>query len=109
MVRRPLVAGNWKMYKTAAQAGELARAIAGSLRQECEAVDVVLCPPFTSLQAVGEALAGSPIALGAQNMHWESEGAFTGEVSAEMILTAGCRYIILGHSERRQYFAETDE
>jgi triosephosphate isomerase len=72
-------------------------------------VDVVLCPPFTGLQAVGEALAGTPIALGAQNMHWESEGAFTGEVSPEMILTAGCTYVILGHSERRQYFAETDE
>ena len=108
-MRRPLVAGNWKMYKTAEEAGELARAIVGAVGRECEGVDVVLCPPFTSLQAVGAALAGSPIALGAQNMHWEVEGAFTGEVSAAMILTAGCRYTILGHSERRQYFAETDE
>jgi triosephosphate isomerase len=104
-----LVAGNWKMFKTAAQAGELARAIAGLVRSACEAVDVVLCPPFTSLQAVGAALVGAPIALGAQNMHWEKEGAFTGEVSPEMILTTGCTYVILGHSERRQYFAETDE
>lgn len=108
-MRRPLVAGNWKMYKTAAQAGELARAIAGLVRRECESADVVLCPPFTSLQAVREALAGSPIALGAQNMHWESKGAFTGEISPAMILTTGCTYVILGHSERRQYFAETDE
>ena len=108
-MRRPLVAGNWKMYKTAEPAGELARAIAGLVRRECDAVDVVLCPPFTSLQAVHEVLAGSPIALGAQNMHWESEGAFTGEISPAMILTTGCTYVILGHSERRQYFAETDE
>lgn len=108
-MRRPLVAGNWKMYKTAEAAGELALAIAGLVRAECEAVDVVLCPPFTSLQAVREALAGSPIALGAQNMHWENEGAFTGEISPAMILTTGSTYVILGHSERRQYFAETDE
>lgn len=108
-MRRPLVAGNWKMYKTAAQAGELARAIVAQVGGDGKAVELVLCPPFTSLQAVGEALAGSDIALGAQNMHWESEGAFTGEVSPEMILTTGCTYVILGHSERRQYFAETDE
>lgn len=108
-MRRPLVAGNWKMYKTAAQAGELARAIVAQVGGDGQAVEVVLCPPFTSLQAVGEALAGTQIALGAQNMHWENEGAFTGEVSPEMILTAGCTYVILGHSERRQYFAETDE
>lgn len=108
-MRRPLVAGNWKMYKSAAEAGTLARAIASLLSRDCEAVEVVLCPPFTSLQAVREALAGSPIALGAQNMHWESEGAFTGEISPQMILTTGCSYVILGHSERRQYFAETDE
>ena len=108
-MRRPLVAGNWKMYKTAEPAGELARAIAGLVQREYASVDVVLCPPFTSLQAVHEALAGTPIALGAQNMHWENEGAFTGEISPAMILTTGCTYVILGHSERRQYFAETDE
>ena len=108
-MRRPLVAGNWKMYKNAQQAGELARAIVAQVGQGRGAVDVVVCPPFTSLQAVGEALAGTGIALGAQNMHWENEGAFTGEVSPEMILTTGCTYVILGHSERRQYFAETDE
>lgn len=108
-MRRPLVAGNWKMYKTAAQARELARSIAAQVGRNCEVVDVVLCPPFTSLQAVGEALAGTSIALGAQNMHWENEGAFTGEISPEMILTTGGAYVILGHSERRQYFAETDE
>ena len=108
-MRRPLVAGNWKMYQRADQAGELARAIASLVRRECASADVVLCPPFTSLQVVREALAGSPIALGAQNMHWENEGAFTGEISPAMILTTGCTYVILGHSERRQYFSETDE
>ncbi len=108
-MRRPLVAGNWKMYKNAQQAGELAHAIAAQVGARGGAVDVVVCPPFTSLHVVGEALAGTGIALGAQNMHWESEGAFTGEVSPEMILTIGCTYVILGHSERRQSFAETDE
>ncbi|MSR84318.1 MAG: triose-phosphate isomerase [Candidatus Latescibacteria bacterium] len=108
-MRRPLVAGNWKMYKTAEPAEELARSIVAQVGRDCEVVDVVLCPPFTSLQAVHEALAGTPIALGAQNMHWENEGAFTGEISPAMILTTGCTYVILGHSERRQYFAETDE
>ena len=71
-------------------------------------MDVVVCPPFTSLERAAQALAGSDVGLGAQNMHWEPEGAYTGEVSGQMLLTCGCRYVILGHSERRTYFGETD-
>ncbi len=108
-VRRRLIVANWKMHKTAQEAAELARAVSARIAKSCTTQDVVLCPSFPSLQAVREALAGSPIALGAQNLHWEVEGAFTGEVSAAMILTSGCRYVILGHSERRQLFGDTDE
>ncbi len=108
MDRLPLIAGNWKMHKTTAEAAELAR----DLRREfdgLEDAEIVLCPPFTALAAVGRELAGSTLALGAQNVHWERAGAFTGEVSAPMLVDLGCRYVIIGHSERRQYFAETDE
>lgn len=108
-MRRALIAGNWKMHRTAAEARRLVEELRPLVEGTGASADVVVCPTFTSLQAVGEALAGSPIALGAQNMHWEEEGAFTGEVSAAMILTSGCTYVILGHSERRQYFAETDD
>ncbi len=108
-VRRGLIVANWKMHKTAQEAADLARAVSALVADSCTFRDVVLCPPFTSLHSVKEVLSDSPIALGAQNLHWESEGAFTGEVSAAMILTSGCRYVILGHSERRQFFGETDE
>ena len=108
-MRRALIAGNWKMHRTAAEARGLAEELRGAVGGTGASADVVVCPTFTSLQVVGEALEGSGISLGAQNMHWEKEGAFTGEVSAAMILTIGCIYVILGHSERRQYFAETDE
>ena len=107
-MRTPLVAGNWKMHKTLAEAVELGRV----LKEELGAggnCDVVVCPPFPYLQAVAQSLEGSLIALGAQDMHWEDEGAFTGAVSAAMILTSGGSYVILGHSERRQYFGESDE
>ncbi len=95
------------MHNTPVRAGELAAGLRPLVSPLCADREVVLCPPFTSLQAVRAALQGSPIALGAQNMHWATEGAYTGEVSAEMILTSGCTYVILGHSERRQYFGET--
>jgi triosephosphate isomerase len=106
-MRKPLIAGNWKMYQTTAEAV----ALVGRLRAllaEIAKVDVVICPPFTAIQAAAEALKGSRIDLGAQNMHWEAEGAYTGEVSPVMLADLGCRYVILGHSERRQHFSETD-
>ena len=107
-MRRPLIAGNWKMHKTPAEAVELVQALKPLVADMCAARDVVVCPPFVSLQAVNQVLQDSPVALGAQNMHWESEGAYTGEISPAMILTCGCTYVILGHSERRQHFGETD-
>jgi triosephosphate isomerase len=105
--RVPIVAGNWKMHTTLEEAGELVRA----LRQALEGplgVTVVLCPPFVSLDAVRGELEGSSLRLGAQNMHWEASGAFTGEVGPAM-LAGLCDYVILGHSERRASFGETDE
>jgi triosephosphate isomerase len=107
-MRIPIVAGNWKMNKTVEASLQLIAELLPLLR-DVKGVETVLCPPFTSLQAAGKALQGSSVALGGQDMHWENSGAFTGEVSAEMLLTTGCRYVILGHSERRTYFGETDE
>jgi triosephosphate isomerase len=101
------VAANWKMHATRARARELAAGV----RRELEgfaAADLVLCPPFTALATVAEVVAGSPLALGAQDLHWEAEGAYTGEVSAAMVADSGCRYVIVGHSERRSDFGETD-
>lgn len=107
--RKPLIAGNWKMHKTIREAVELAGALRAGL-DGVDGADIVLCPPFTALQAVGGALAGSDtLSLGAQNLYWEPQGAYTGEVSAAMLTDLGCRYVIIGHSERRQYFGETDE
>ncbi|HKC10900.1 MAG TPA: triose-phosphate isomerase [Vicinamibacteria bacterium] len=108
-MRRPLIAGNWKMYKTVPEAVSLAREVAAGAGSAAGEVDVLVAPPFTALHAVKEALGGSAVALGAQDMHWESEGAFTGAVSPVMLRDAGCSHVILGHSERRQLFGETDE
>ena len=108
-MRRPIVAGNWKMNKTARESVALIEELRPLLDEECAGCDVVLCPPLTSFSSAHAALAGSPIRLGAQNMHWQAEGAYTGDVSPAMILTSGCTYVILGHSERRQYAFETDE
>jgi len=105
--RKPIVAGNWKMNKTVADAIDLAGAIKRDLA-DCKDVDIVLCPPFTALKAVSDVITGTHIDLGAQNMHWEKSGAFTGEISAEMLREVYCHYVILGHSERRAYFGETD-
>ncbi len=106
-MRTPFVAGNWKMNKTIAEARDLVSTLSIKLR-EINSVEKVLCPPFMSLLAVSTLLEGSDIGLGAQNMHWEEKGAFTGEVSPAMVKEL-CKYIILGHSERRAYFGETDE
>ncbi len=107
-MRKPIVAGNWKMNKTVAEAVDLVAGLKRGLGEIGE-VDVVLCPPFTALKAVGEEISGTQIDLGAQNMHWEKSGAYTGEIAAEMLRELYCHYVILGHSERRQYFHETDE
>jgi triosephosphate isomerase len=104
----PLIAGNWKMHKTPAEAGAFARNLLEKIPEDLDA-EVVVCPPFPAIPAVATKLAGSRIGWGAQNMHWEAEGAYTGEVSAPMLQALGCRYVILGHSERRVHFEETGE
>lgn len=105
--RKKIIAGNWKMNKSVGEATELANAIKMDLANFGDA-DVVLCPPFTSIPAVCDAVQDSQIKVGAQNMHWEASGAFTGEISAAMLRDLYCRYVILGHSERRSYCGETD-
>ncbi len=108
-MRRRIIAGNWKLNMLREDAGRLAFAIREALGGGQLAADVVLCPPFTALEAVRAALEGSRISLGAQNLFWEASGAWTGEVAAEMIVDAGANYVIVGHSERRQHFGETNE
>ena len=108
LLRPPLIAGNWKMFKTVDEAREAAAQLA-KLVTDVKDIDIMIAPPFTSLTVVAEIIQNSRIDLGAQNLHWASEGAFTGEISAPMLITAGCKFVIVGHSERRQYFGETDE
>lgn len=107
-MRKPIIAGNWKMHKTVTEAVALVKELS-QLTADVKDTEVVICPPFTALFVIKEALSGTAIKLGAQNMHWEKQGAFTGEVSPAMLLDVGAQYVIIGHSERRQYFAETDE
>ena len=112
MARKPIIAGNWKMYRNHLEAIALVQKLHYMLRPEDhDHVETVVCPPFTALRAVQTLIEGdnSRIVLGAQNCHWEPEGAFTGEVSAPMLARLKCAYVIAGHSERRQYFGETDE
>jgi triosephosphate isomerase (TIM) len=107
-MRIPLVVANWKMHMTIPEALRLVAEVKTELAS-LSGVEVVVCPPATALSAVGQVLAGTPWQLGAQTMHWEPKGAYTGEISAPMLVDVGCRYVIVGHSERRQYFGETDE
>ena len=107
LVRTPIIAGNWKMHKTVAEAIDLAHGVCSAV-ENVSGVDVVLCPTFTALSAVKNIVEGTNVGLGAQNMYWEVQGAFTGEISPVMLAEL-CDYVILGHSERRQYFGETDE
>lgn len=106
-MRTPFVAGNWKLNKTPDEAEILARCVVNAV-SGVAGVDVAICPPFTALDRVSSVVHNTGIRLGAQNMYWEAKGAFTGEISASMLLTCGCEYVILGHSERRQFFGETD-
>lgn len=106
-MRTPVIAGNWKLFKTAPEAVELVNGLK-SLIAGKQGVEVVVAPVFTVLDRVRTVIAGSGIALAAQNCFWEEEGAFTGEISPKMLLDAGCSHVIIGHSERRQYFGETD-
>lgn len=107
-MRRALIAGNWKMYKTGAEAVAYARDLVPRVAHATDR-DILIAPAFTALESTAAVLKGTCVALGAQHLFYEAEGAFTGEVSPKMLAAAGCRYVIIGHSERRQHFGETDE
>jgi triosephosphate isomerase len=106
-MRRLWIGGNWKMHKTIGEALALVQSLKDGLPHS-EAVEVVIAPPFTALPAVGPALRGTSIQLAAQNLHWADQGAYTGEISPGMLKEVGCRYVLIGHSERRHWFKETD-
>ena len=110
-MRKPILAGNWKMYKTAAEAKEFAGQITGYLREQViqDKVDIVVCPPFTALPAFAQAVKGTAVMTGGQNLYPQKEGAFTGEVSPAMLKAEGATYVIIGHSERRQILGEQDQ
>jgi triosephosphate isomerase len=107
-IRRPLIAGNWKMYKTGPEAVDFVKAFKPMVAG-VTGVDIMIAAPFTALSLAAQELTGTDIQLGAQNLDWHPEGAYTGEISCGMLTAAGCHYVIIGHSERRQYFGDTDE
>lgn len=107
-MRKPLMAGNWKMNKSIGEAVTMVKALKAAVA-DVKDVEVLICPTYTALYAVSNEIKGSNINLGAQNLFWEAKGAFTGEISPSMVKDAGCSYVIIGHSERRQFFGETDE
>ncbi len=108
-MRKIIIAGNWKMHKTQAESQEFLQVFKPLLLDTDEAREVVLCIPFTSLGTMSKILHGGQIQLGAQNIHWEDKGAYTGEIAGDMLTEIGISYVVIGHSERRQYFGETDE
>ncbi|MCX5701281.1 MAG: triose-phosphate isomerase [Candidatus Omnitrophica bacterium] len=109
-MRKTIIAGNWKLYKTINEAIELSNGLMRDLfKIDSQGIDIVLCPPFTALSSVSEVILESNIYLGGQDLYWVDEGAFTGEISGKMLKDAGCSFVIIGHSERRQFFGETNE
>jgi triosephosphate isomerase len=109
-MRKTIIAGNWKLYKTITEAIELSNGLKRELfKLDSQGIDIVVCPVFTALSEVSEVVQESNIMLGAQDLYWQDEGAFTGEVSGKMLKDAGCSFVIIGHSERRQFFSETNE